>query len=169
MIKLASLPDWMVSRASCMAATVLMIGLSASACTLPSTTPTTPDTATIGASLQLCTDEINRYRASIGRPALTRSSSLEQFAADAAQTDAAAGVPHALFSKTNGGGVAMAETELLLWPSRTVQDVITQGLAQMWSAGPSGEHYAILSGPYSQVGCGVYVSGGVVSVTQDYR
>ena len=151
------------------ATAIALLCLSASACALPSTTPTTPDTATLGASLQLCADEINRYRASIGRAALTRSASLEQFAADAAQHDATAGVPHTLFTKTNGGGVAMAETELLLWPNRTVQDVITKGLAQMWAAGPSGEHYSILAGPYSEVGCGIYVGSGEVSVTQDYR
>ena len=148
---------------------LVLMCVGASACALPSSAPSTPDAATLASSLQLCTDEINRYRASIGRSALTRSDSLEQFAATAAQHDASAGVPHALFSKTNGGGVAMAETELLLWPDRAVQDVIKKGLAQMWSAGPSGEHYEILSGPYTQVGCGVYVSGGEVSVAQDYR
>ena len=148
---------------------VVLICLAASACALPSTAPSTPDAATIASSLQLCTDEINRYRASIGRSALTRSDSLEKFAAAAAQHDASAGVPHALFSKTNGGGVSMAETELLLWPNRAVHDVIKTGLAQMWAAGPSGEHYEVLSGPYTQVGCGVYVNGKEVSVAQDYR
>ena len=148
---------------------IVLICLAASACTLPSSAPSTPDAAMLASSLQLCTDEINRYRTSIGRAALTRSDSLEQFAATAAQHDASARVPHALFSKTNGGGVAMAETELLLWPNRAVHDVIKTGLAQMWSAGPSGEHYEILSGPYTQVGCGVYVSGKEVSVAQDYR
>ena len=146
-----------------------LLGLSVSACALPSSAPTTPDTATLASDLQFCTDEINRYRATIGRPVLTRSDVLEQFAANAAQHDAAAGVPHALFSKTNGGGIALAETELLLWPDRSVSAVITQGLAKMWAAGPAGEHYEILSGPYTQVGCGVYVNGGQVSVAQDYR
>jgi len=89
---------------------LVLMCLAASACALPSSAPSTPDAATIASSLQFCTDEINRYRASIGRPALTRSDSLEQFAATAAQHDASAGVPHSLFSKTNGGGVAMAET-----------------------------------------------------------
>ncbi len=151
------------------AAAFLLLALCASACAVPTTSPSTPDTATIGASLQLCTDEINRYRASVGLPALVRSSSLEQFAADAAQHDSAAGVPHTLFRQTNGGGVAMAETELLLWPNRTVQDVIKLGLSDMWKQGPAGEHYDILAGPYTQVGCGVFVSGGVVSVAQDYK
>lgn len=148
---------------------VVVLCLAMSACALPSTTPSSPDAATLASSLQFCTDEINRYRSLIGRTALSRSDSLEQFAATAAEHDATAGVPHSLFSKTNGGGVAMAETELLLWPQRAVQDVIKTGLAQMWSAGPAGEHYEILAGPYSQVGCGIYVAGGQVSVAQDYR
>ena len=151
------------------ATSLALLCLSVSACALPSAAPSTPDAATLASSLQFCADEINRYRATIGRSALTRSDSLEQFAAIAAQHDATAGVAHALFAKTNGGGIAMAETELLLWPDRSVNDVIKQGLAKMWAAGPAGEHYEILSGPYTQVGCGVYVSGGQVSVAQDYR
>lgn len=158
-----------MTRGMSAAASLALVGLFASACAVPSTSPSTPDTATLGASLQLCSDEINRYRASIGLPALARSSSLEQFAADAAQHDAGVGVAHTLFRQTNGGGVAMAETELLLWPNRAVPDVIKRGLSDMWSQGPSGEHYSILAGPYTQVGCGVFVSGGVVSVTQDYK
>ena len=165
----SSLFDQTVLRGCLASTTLVALCLAASACALPSTTPTTPDATSLSASLQLCADEINRYRATIGRAPLKRSTSLEQFAADAAQHDATAGVPHTLFSKTNGGGVSMAETELLLWPNRTVQDVIKQGLAQMWAAGPSGEHYSILAGPYSEVGCGIYVSGGEVSVAQDYR
>ena len=158
-----------MTRGLSTAASLLLVGLFVSACAVPTTSPSTPDTATLGASLQLCTDEINRYRASVGLAPLSRSSSLEQFAADAAQHDAAAGVPHTLFRQTNGGGVAMAETELLLWPNRAVQDVIKLGLSEMWKQGPAGEHYDILAGPYTQVGCGVFVSNGVVSVTQDYK
>jgi hypothetical protein len=139
------------------------------ACSLPASAPTLAGTTTLSANLQFCTDEINRYRASIGRPPLARSGSLESFAAQAAQHDATAGVPHLLFTQTNGGGVAKAETELLLWRNYAVRDVITQGLATMWAAGPAGEHYAILAGPYSEVGCGVFVNGSEVTVAQDYR
>jgi hypothetical protein len=39
----------------------------------------------------------------------------------------------------------------------------------MWAAGPGGEHYDILVGRYSEVGCGVFVNGSEVSVAQDYR
>jgi uncharacterized protein YkwD len=138
-------------------------------CSLPSSAPSPAGTANPSANLQFCTDEINRYRASVGRPPLARSGSLESFATQAAQHDATAGVPHLLFSNTNGGGVARAETELLLWRNYAVRDVIRQGLAQMWSTGPDGEHYNILAGPYSEVGCGVFVNGGEVSIAQDFK
>jgi hypothetical protein len=140
------------------------------ACTLPAPGPSSAGTANLSAQLQFCVDEINRYRALAGRPPLARAEDLERFAGDAAQHDAAAGVPHLLFTTTNGGGgVSRAETELLRWKNYAVSDVIRQGLANMWSAGPSGEHYDILVGPYTQVGCGVFVSDYEVSVAQDYR
>jgi hypothetical protein len=47
--------------------------------------------------------------------------------------------------------------------------VIRDGLAQMWKAGPSGEHYVILAGAFAQVGCGISVNAGEVTVTEDFR
>lgn len=129
--------------------------------------PSHVDGASLNASLQLCSDEINRLRALAGRAPLTRSHSLESFASSAAQHDAAAGVPHLFFTNTNGGGVSRAETELLLWRNYEVTDVIKKGLAQMWSS--AGEHYDVLAGPYSEVGCGVFINGNEVSVAQDFR
>ena len=85
------------------------------------------------------------------------------------QHDANAGVAHLFFSSNNGGGVSMAETELLLRRNYAVRDVIRKGLAAMWAAGPSGEHYDILAGPYSEVGCGFFVNGSEVSSAQDFR
>lgn len=138
-------------------------------CGLPSSAPSPTGTASLSGDLQFCTDEINRYRAIAGQPLLTRSNSLDSFAAEAARHDATAGVPHLLFTNTNGGGVARAETELLQWRNYAVRDVIRHGLAGMWAAGPAGEHYPILVGPYNEVGCGVFVNGREVSVTQDFR
>lgn len=147
------------------AATALTAGCAAS----PSAPSSTAGSASLTASLQFCADEINRYRASIGRAPLERTDSLEQFASEAARHDHEAGVPHLLFRNTNGGGVALAETQLLLWKNYQVREVIKEGLARMWAAGPGGEHYAILAGPYTQVGCGVFVDGTQVSVSQDFR
>lgn len=122
-----------------------------------------------GSELSFCADELNRYRASIGRPVLTRSGQLETFAAQSAEHDGTAHVAHHHFLMTNGGGTAMAETEILWWKNYAVKSVIRDGLAQMWQAGPGGEHYDIIAGPYTEVGCGVFINNGEVTVTQDFR
>lgn len=149
---------------------VALIAAGSSACT---TTPSAPSPGTAGApaDLALCVSEINRYRSLAGRAALTRSETLEKFAAESAQHDATVGVPHALFTRTNGGnGVARAETQLLRWLGYEVSEVIRRGLAEMWSAGPGGAHYDVMLGAaYTEVGCGVFVNGREVSVSQDYR
>jgi uncharacterized protein YkwD len=126
-------------------------------------------TADLSEELAYCADEVNRYRASIGRKSLSRSASLEDFAAAAAQHDSAVRVPHQHFSNTGGGGIAMAETEILWWRGYAIRAAIKQGLAQMWKVGPGGEHYDILAGNYTEVGCGVFVSNGEVTVAQDFR
>ena len=117
----------------------------------------------------LCADETNRYRASVGLGPLTRSAALEDFAARAAAIDGAAHRAHGHFAATNGAGIARAETEILWWRGFTVRAVVQRGLAQMWQVGPGGEHYDILSGPFTEIGCGVAVHDGEVTVTQDFR
>lgn len=119
--------------------------------------------------LQYCADEVNRLRASVGRPGLRRSSELESFAAAAIERDATLRIPHYHFQATGGGGISRAETEILWWRGYTVRRVIELGLAQMWVVGPGGEHYDILTGPYTEIGCGVFESRGEVSVAQEFR
>lgn len=148
------------------AGVVLLLGIG---CSLPGPAPSSADTAALAPNLQFCADEINRYRARVGRPPLTRSDTLDSLAAEAVQYDVTAGAPHQFFLKTNGGGVATAETELLLWRNYPVRNAIEQGLAGMWAAGPSEPHYAVIIGPYTEVGCGVFVKGNEVSVAQEYR
>jgi len=70
---------------------------------------------------------------------------------------------------TGGGGMAIAENEILWWKGFGVQSVIQQGLQQMWQAGPKGEHYDIMVGSFSQIGCGIFVNGSEVTVAQDFR
>jgi hypothetical protein len=94
--------------------------------------------------VSFCTDEINRYRAKAGVAPLERSPALDGFSSLAAEHDGKSRVPHQYFKMTNGGGVAMAENQLLLWKGYTVSEVIRQGLAQMWAEGPSGSHYQIM-------------------------
>jgi hypothetical protein len=122
-----------------------------------------------GEELALCADEVNRYRASIGRPPLTRSHDLEAFATQASNHDGSVHTAHQYFRQTNGGGTAKAETEILWWQGFAVKAVVQKGLAQMWQVGPGGEHYEIIAGAYTQVGCGIFVNGSEVTVTQDFR
>jgi uncharacterized protein YkwD len=136
--------------------------------------PATPSSASpegvnLSANLSFCADEVNRYRASIGRPPLSRSTDLEAFAARAAENDGSVHQPHHFFASTNGAGMARAENEILWWQGYGVRSVIQQGLQQMWQSGPNGEHYDIMTGPFSQIGCGIFVNGSEVTVAQDFR
>jgi hypothetical protein len=68
--------------------------------------------------------------------------------------------------------MAVAENELPWWPLgrfRTVQDVMRQGIAEMWAEGPGGGHYENLKGPYTEMGCGVFIQNGEITVVQDFR
>jgi hypothetical protein len=125
--------------------------------------------AALAAELAFCRDEINRYRASASRPPLARSQALEDFATRGAEIDHTVRIPHHHFTMTNGGGTAAAETEILWWRGGTVRTVIQQGLAQMWQAGGQGTHYKVLVGPYTEVGCGLFINDGEVTVVQDFR
>jgi hypothetical protein len=123
----------------------------------------------IPAEVAFCADEVNRYRASIGRGRLERSPDLEAFAARAAEVDTIARQPHHHFKTTGGGGTSAAETQILWWRGYTVRSVIRRGLEEMWHAGAATPHYAVLAGPYTQVGCGIFLNGTEVSVSQDFR
>ncbi len=46
---------------------------------------------------------------------------------------------------------------------------MVQGLAGMWAEGPGGGHYENMRGPYTEVGCGVFVNGVDITVVQDFR
>src|SRR5436190_405214 len=82
------------------------------------------------ADLELCAEQTNQYRATIGLNPLLRSAMLEDFAAYAAAHDGVAHLAHDHFSATNGAGIASAETEILWWRGFTVRGVIQRGLAQ---------------------------------------
>jgi cysteine-rich secretory family protein len=152
------------------AATGSPTGPSASAAGAAEPTPA-PSVISSSSSVDLvfCADETNRYRATVGLPPLVRSAALEDFAARAASVDGVAHVAHDHFAATNGAGVSSAETEILWWRGFSVRAVIQRGLAQMWEVGPGGEHYDIMAGGFSEIGCGVAVNGSEVTVTQDFR
>jgi hypothetical protein len=138
-------------------------------CALTSSTAPSPGPDESPSDLAFCVDQTNSYRASVGLAPLANAADLDAFSAVAVKYDALAGAPHVYFEQTNGDGVSRAEIELLGWRNFTVRDAITQGLAQMWAGGPAGEHYRIIAGSYSQVGCGIFVNGSAVSVAQDFR
>jgi hypothetical protein len=160
---------------------VVLIGAGLQGCTTFSTVeptnsaetasgPSTGGTRTTRATdMVFCVDEINRYRLGIGLAPLARSEPLEAYAAQSAQIDQAARIPHLHFVQNNGGGIATAETELLLWPSLNLPLILQQGLAQMWAEGPPGDHYQIMTGPYTQVGCGAFSSDVATTVVQAFR
>jgi len=136
----------------------------------PSPGPAPLPTQATSADLAYCVSETNRDRAIVGKPALHESASLESFAAAAAQSDAQSRSPHG-YAKTHASGT-WAENEIPWWPLAsygTVQAVMTQGIAQMWAEGPTGGHYQNIVGPYSQLGCGVYIGNGEITVAMDFR
>lgn len=124
------------------------------------------------ADLVFCVDETNRYRSLRGRPALTRSSTLEAYAAEGAQEDGQAHAGHRHFQRTQGGGIAFAENELPWWPTaqfQNVRAVMASGIAGFYGEGPGGGHYDNMMGGYTQVGCGVYIANGEITVVQNFR
>jgi len=136
------------------------------------TTPGGLPTSAADADLTFCVSETNRYRATVGGAALIRSAPLEAYAADGARIDGIAHVAHSHVTGTNGGGVAFAENEIPWWPLGqfgTVQAVMRQGIAQMWAEGPGGGHYDNIKGPYTTLGCGVFIQNGEITVVQDFR
>ena len=122
--------------------------------------------------LRFCVDQTNEYRATLHLRALKRSEALETYAVTSARVDARSRVAHQYFEKTDGGGIAMAETLIPWWPfSRygSVREVVRRGLARMWAEGRGGGHYDIIVGKYAELGCGIYSDGTNVTVVQAFR
>ena len=130
------------------------------------------DAGTLADSTAFCVEEVNRYRASVGAAALTRSSRIDQFSTDAAQVDGEAHEAHAYFYRTSGGnGTARAENMIPWWKASqygSVRAIVKKGLATMWAQGPGGAHYENMKGNYSEMGCGIFISNGEVTVSQDF-
>ena len=97
---------------------------------------------------------------------------IEAYAAQAVLHDATIGRYHAYSSGPNGPvGVSWAENEALRWPlTGSVQSVVAAMLRAFWSEGPGGGHYENMRQPSMRsVGCGVYLSGRELSLTQHFR
>lgn len=126
-----------------------------------------------GTAHELCVTETNRYRAGKGKPALTRSPELEAYADEGARVDFGSS-PHNHFTSTGGGGIALAENECPQQGNWTlpvggdVAMVVGECVAAFYSEGPGGGHYENLMGPYAKLGCGIYESGGKITIVQDF-
>jgi hypothetical protein len=106
-----------------------------------------------------------------GRSPVTRSSTLEAYAADGARIDTQANTPHQHFTSGNGGGVALAENEFLNifgGGSVTTQSAIQTAIAWFYSQGPGEGHYENMM-DFGTLGCGVYRTSSLISVVQDFR
>jgi len=130
------------------------------------TAPSSP----VDPNLAFCVQETNRYRAMVGLPGLAESSSVEVFAAAAAQADAESGFPHGYYRSHNPGFGAENEAPNWYLPIYgTAHNLIAQAIATFWSEGPGGGHYENIVGPYSQLGCGLFQNGSDLTVVQDFR
>ena len=154
-----------------------LLSLAAGGCALVGT-PVEPssqagDSSTIAAAVTACVDQINTLRASVGDPPLNRSSRIDAFSAEAAQVDGEAHQAHKHFIATNGGhGTALAENVIPWWKVSdygSIQTIVRKGLKTMWDEGPSGYHYVNMRGKYREMGCGIAVLDGEVTVSQDFR
>jgi len=130
------------------------------------------DANTNTSDLVYCVDETNRYRQMNGKAPLAHSQALEDYANQGAMIDTQQSSAHYHFSSTSGGGIAFAENEcpsFLGWTVMgTVRNTITQCIAAFYSEGPGGGHYENMMGNYGSLGCGVYVQGQGITITQDY-
>jgi hypothetical protein len=156
----------------------IVFGTLVTGCTRTPASPTAPSQGSISASDQtadtaFCVDEINRFRSTIGAPPLTQSSAIEAFSTEASRVDGAAHQAHKYFRDTNGGnGVSLAENEIPWWllsQFSSTRAVITKGLEMEWAEGPGGGHYDTMSGKYTEVACGISITSGEITVTQDFR
>jgi hypothetical protein len=141
------------------------------------TGPTTPSTGGgpttyTDADLAFCVSETSRYRATVNLFELVRSAELEAYAKTGAQQDGTSHVKHQHFADTAGGGVALAENELA-WAQASqytsTQQAIATTLSQWWAAGAGGQEYRNMVGVYSQLGCGIYIANGEITIVQDFR
>lgn len=145
----------------------------------PPTSETTPtgDTGSSttepgdGSVQQLCVDEINDYRATLGLQPYARWTSGEACADAAAESDSITGEPHGAF----GSCGEFAQNECPGWPG-PYERLIEDCLAMMWAEGPGepfSEHGHFLnmsSTSYSEVACGFHTTpGGSVWAVQNFR
>jgi hypothetical protein len=156
----------------CMRALAILALLVAASVVDPGSIGATANPRPFEEELQLCVDLVNQYRATVKQSRLKRSAELEAFAAKAAANDGLAHVGHQYFRRTHGGGVSHAENAIPWWPLASVGGVraaLEQGLQMMWDEGARGGHYRNMTARHSEVGCGIFVNHGEVTIVQEFR
>jgi uncharacterized protein YkwD len=122
-------------------------------------------------------DEVNRYRAILGRKPLAYSVKLSEFATRASDALAAGGAPHAYFSAASNSGTLFSsgfcngagENQAPGWPAGNLPDTVDAVLKAMMDEGPGGGHHdAIVSPSYGLLGVGLVVKNGQLYFTNDF-
>jgi hypothetical protein len=129
-----------------------------------STSEAPPPTPGATDPVQVCVDTINKYRATLGLPALARWTAAEPCSNDQAKSDAATGTGHGAFGKCRES----AQNECPGWPG-PAEKMIPSCLKAMWAEGPGGGHYEnMASRRWTKVTCG-FSSGASVWGVQDFQ
>ena len=123
---------------------------------------------------QICVTETNKDRATIGKPALQESATLEAYADVGAMQDFST-QPHDHFSTTQGGGIAFAENECpqqgnwqLSFGNGDLGMTVAACVKAFFDEGPGGGHYDNMMSSNTMLGCGIYVEGQKLTIVQDY-
>ena len=123
--------------------------------------------------LTICVEVTNQYRATVGAPPLAPSPEVAAYATDAARADALSNTAHSYTRGPNGpAGVASAENAVVRWPLArfgSIPTLVVSALTAFWNEGPGGPHHENMRGPYTTVGCGIYVDGDQVTLIQHFR
>jgi cysteine-rich secretory family protein len=157
------------------AATSSAASTSAASSTAASSSAASSSAATTGGGgtdpTQLCVDDINAFRATLGLPPYARWNAEESCAGDEAGKDAAANQAHSAFGQCG----EFAQDECPGWPGPP-GSMIGNCLQMMWDEGPGafdqghGHYINMSSTQYTKVACGFHVlANGKVWATQDFK
>ena len=163
------------SSASTSAASTSAASTSAVSSSAASTSAASSSSASTGGGgmdpTQMCVDDINAFRATLGLPPYARWNAEEACASDEAAKDAAANQAHSAFGQCG----EFAQNECPGWPGPP-GSMIGNCLQMMWDEGPGdfnqghGHYINMSSTQYTKVACGFTVLGnGKVWATQDFK
>jgi hypothetical protein len=134
-------------------------------------TPTVTPSPDPNDPAQICVDQINLHRASIGLGPLARWTAGEVCVSGESLHDSQTGTPHSAFGQCS----EWAQNECPGWPGTPAQ-MIPSCLQAMWNEGPGQDysthgHYINMTNPsYTKVACGFAIAtNGSVWAAQDFQ